>query len=127
MAFPDKFRALVELGEKDVSIPDFVWLSYAVCAVEEESCGWRGWIIESAWKIDPKTRKEMPVEADTHQRCPVCGRQLYRTGVEKQFRLNRHAGPKIDYPYASVPVTFTTTTSKNRAKKKRATGNRKQK
>jgi hypothetical protein len=38
--FPDKFRALIELREDQVPIPDYVWLSYAVCAVEEDSCGW---------------------------------------------------------------------------------------
>jgi hypothetical protein len=96
MPFPEKFRALIELRENQVTVPDYVWLSYGVCAVEEDSCGWRGWIIESAWKLTGGDRHEVEVEADAEQRCPLCG---YRTGVEKQFRLNPDAGPKITYPY----------------------------
>jgi hypothetical protein len=107
MSFPEKFRALVELREGQVTVPDYVWLSYAVCAVEEDSCGWRGWVIESAWKIVGEDLKEIEVEADTEQGCPVCGKQAFRTGVEKQFRLNPDAGPKITYPYETAPITFT--------------------
>ena len=46
------------------------------------------------------------IEADAEQGCPVCGKLLYRTGVEKCFRLDPHAGPKIKYPYESAPVVF---------------------
>ena len=104
MPFPEKFRGLIELREEQVSIPDHVWLAYAVCAVEDDSCGWQGWIIESAWKNMEGALKE--VEADAEQGCPVCGKLLYRTGVEKCFRLDPHAGPKIKYPYESAPVVF---------------------
>jgi hypothetical protein len=107
MSFPEKFRALIEISERDVVIPDYVWLSYAVCAVEEESCGWRGWIIESAWKHVDANSPDVEVEADTKQGCPVCGRQVYRTGVERQFRLNPDAGSKIGYTYETAPITFT--------------------
>lgn len=106
MPFPEKFRKLIELREEEIVVPDYVWLSYAVCVVEEESCGWRGWIIESAWKLVGESLKEVDVEADTEQRCPICGRQVYRTGIEKQFRLNPDAGPKIGYAYDTVPLTF---------------------
>ena len=105
MPFPEKFRELIELREHQVTIPDLVWLSYAVCAVEQDSCGWRGWIIESAWKTAGKVSHA--VEADTEQCCPMCGKHLYRTQVEKQFQLNPAAGPKIEYPYRVAPVTFT--------------------
>jgi formamidopyrimidine-DNA glycosylase len=107
MPFPEKFRPLVELRESQVSIPDHVWLSYAVCAVDEDSCGWGGWIIESAWKTVGETQEEVEVAADTDQRCPMCGKELFRTEVEKQFRFNPDAGPKIDYPYETAPIEFT--------------------
>jgi hypothetical protein len=105
MTFPEKFRNLIELREEEVTIPDYVWLAYAVCAVEEDSCGWRGWIMESAWKIVDGNPRE--VEADAEQRCPMCGKLLYRTEVEKCFRLDPNAGPKLDYSFESVPLSFT--------------------
>jgi len=104
MAFPERFRALVELRENQVTVPDYIWLSYAVCAVDEDSCGWGGWIIESAWKnVEGKAHA---VDADADQRCPCCGKLLFRTEVEKQFRLNPEAGPKIDYPYETASMKF---------------------
>lgn len=106
MAFPEKFRALIELKEEQVTVPDYVWLSYAVCATEDDSCEWQGWIIESAWKVVGDERKEIEVEADAEQHCPRCGKQLYRTGVEKQFQLNPHAGPKITFPYRTTPIKY---------------------
>jgi hypothetical protein len=106
MAFPEKFRALIELKEEQVNVPDYVWLSYAVCATEDDSCGWQGWIIESARKVLGDRQREIEVEADTEQHCPRCGKPLYRTGVEKQFRLNPDAGPKIGYPYRTTPIKY---------------------
>lgn len=106
MSFPEKFRALIELREEQVTVPDFVWLAYAVCAVEEDSCGWRGWIIESAWKIVEGNPREIEVEADAEQHCPVCGKLLYRTEVEKCFRLDPKAEAKLGYSYESAPTSF---------------------
>ena len=37
MPFPEKFRELIELRKPQVTLPDYVWLAYATCAVEEES------------------------------------------------------------------------------------------
>jgi hypothetical protein len=108
MAFPRKFRALIETEEDQATTPDYVWLSFAVCATEEDSCGWGGWIIESAWKSqDNDVQKvEVEVEADTEQRCPRCNKLLYRTGVEKQYQLNPDAGPKITFPHETTPPEF---------------------
>jgi hypothetical protein len=105
MPFPERFRALIETHEEQVAIPDYVWLAYAVCAVDEDSCGWGGWIIESAWKVSDQEEVEVRAEAD--QVCPQCGKLLFRTEVEKQFRLNPEAGPKIDFPYETAPIEFT--------------------
>jgi hypothetical protein len=104
MPFPEKFRKLVELHEEEVTIPDYVWLAYAVCATEEDSCGWHGWIIESAWKI--VGGKEVEVEADAEQGCPICGKQVYRTEVEKRFRFDPSSGPKLNYSHESAPLSF---------------------
>src|SRR5579864_7803091 len=118
MPFPQKFRDLIELREGQLTIPDYVWLSYAVCAVEEDSCGWGGWIIESAWKTIGGKREE-EVNADTDQCCPSCGKLLFRTEVEKQFRFKSNAGPKIDYPYKTAAVKFAKSKPTPTAKKDR--------
>jgi len=107
MLFPEKFRSLIELSEEQITVPDFLWLAYAVCAVQEDSCGWQGWILESVEKGDLNADGEQ-VSADTDQRCPVCNRPLYRTGVEKQFVLNSNAGPKLAYRYDAVAPRFET-------------------
>ena len=105
MSFPEKFRGLIELSEDRVAVPDLLWLAYAVCAVEEKSCGWQGWILESVEQGNGGAHGKQ-INADTEQRCPVCNRQLYRTGVEKQFVLNPNAGPKLAYSYDVVPPQF---------------------
>jgi hypothetical protein len=76
-----------------------------------------GWIIESAWKTIGENRKE--VKADTEQGCPVCGKQVFRTEVEKQFRFNPDAGPKIEYPYETVPIKLAKSKATSTAKKGR--------
>ncbi len=91
MPFPEKFRNLIELREEQVDVPDYVWLAYAVCAVKEDSCGWQGWIIESAWRQREGEPRESEVRADTNRLCPRCGKSLFRTEVEKQYRLNPEA------------------------------------
>ena len=53
MAFPSKFKHWLEINSKDIEIPDYVWLTYAVCAVTNRGCGWGGWIIEGAFRESP--------------------------------------------------------------------------
>ncbi len=107
MAFPRKFRELIELREDQVVVPDYVWLAYSVCAVEESSCGWRGWILESAWKQpNEKCVEDVAVEADNEQHCPMCGKTLFRTEVEKQFWLNPNAEPKNPFSYDTAPIEY---------------------
>src|SRR5689334_22688402 len=95
MPFPQKFRGLIEIREDEVNIPDIVYLSYSVCAVGNESCGWGGWTIESAKRVMDDAEQEV-FEADTGQKCPRCGRDLYRA-ITKQFRLNSDWEPVVDY------------------------------
>lgn len=73
MSFPKKFKNLIELKREDVELPDEAWLTYAVCACEDDACGWQGWIIESL------ARGGKQLSADTGQKCPACGRMLFRT------------------------------------------------
>ena len=86
MSFPAKHRNLLELTLKDLETPDYAWLTYAVCALTNESCGWGGWIIESAFKMTVErhptgTGDEPMPTADGAQICPRCGRTLFRTNA----------------------------------------------
>jgi hypothetical protein len=81
MPFPRKFKALLE-GSPAVT-PDYLWLVYAVCGCERESCGWHGWVIETACCVTGERHATGSggrlVESDDYLRCPKCGRDLYRT------------------------------------------------
>ena len=118
MSYPEKFRNLIELREEQVDVPDYVWLAYAVCAVAQDSCAWQGWIIEAACKQREGLPEEF-VKADDDQICPDCGKVLFRTEVEKQFRLNPNAGPKITFPTTRLPITYTKSKSVTKTKKKK--------
>jgi len=50
MGFPRKFKALLETKLNDVESPDYLWLTYAVCAMSTDACGWGGWIVDGAFK-----------------------------------------------------------------------------
>ena len=98
----------METAEPHAVVPDEVWLSFALCVVEEDSCGWAGWIIESAWKsrgTGGATDRRAVAAADS-QKCPNCGKTSFRTALEKQYMLNPVQPPKLDYSYDSVPLVF---------------------
>lgn len=83
MPFPKKFRSLLETTIQDVEAPDYVWLTYAVCATEQDSCGWRGWMIEAAFKeigeLCATRTGDRVLNAMDDQVCPRCGDPLFRT------------------------------------------------
>lgn len=94
MAFPRKFQHLLEIELKDVQAPDYVWLTYAVCATEAESCGWGGWMIDAAFK---KTGERHPPDAGDkvlpavmNQTCPECGRTMFRTAASIRMTPSKH-------------------------------------
>jgi len=112
MPFPLKFKKLIETDLKDVEAPDYIWLNYAVCACDTDSCGWGGWIIEAAYKI--LGEKEFPtgtgdslLNADYRQVCPRCGKGLFRTGASVRYTPSAdqtpvHGMPGIDYDVAEI-------------------------
>ena len=87
--FPRKFKQLLELETKDVETPDYVWLVYAVCACDRDSCSWGGWIIEAAFKITGQKHHtgtgDKALSSDTTQTCPSCGKKLFRTAAAVRF------------------------------------------
>jgi hypothetical protein len=89
MSFPRRFKPLIETELKDVDKPDYAWLVYAVCAAQEKSCGWGGWIIDSVYQNAPElkatTKRDKLLPGDYSAKCPRCHRPLYRTGAQLRF------------------------------------------
>lgn len=86
MNVPTKNRELTELTLEEIDAPDYAWLTYAVCALTDDACGWGGWIIESAFKKTGErhatgTGDKLLSTADSEQRCPRCGGTLFRTNA----------------------------------------------
>lgn len=107
MPFPMKFRHLLELTLNEVDVPDYAWLTYAVCGVTEDACGWNGWILESLFKKTDKHYptgtgdKSLPIDNE-EQLCPRCRRQLFRTDATIRFERSAdqtpiHGEPGVDY------------------------------
>jgi len=89
MTDSEKFEHLKELTLDDVVMPSEGWVAYAVCAGDEKSCGWQGWILEAI----SRDGKQLP--ADTRQICPVCDEATFRTWAKLQFRPSPDQ-PKIE-------------------------------
>ncbi|MCW3061864.1 MAG: hypothetical protein JWQ02_3685 [Capsulimonas sp.] len=108
MPFPRKFQSLLEIERGDVAVPDYVWMAYAVCAVTKEGCGWGGWMIEAAFQKSrvrhPTITGDALLPAADEQRCPVCGRETFRTGASVRMvpseDQNLPREPGVDYEVA---------------------------
>ena len=100
MTFPRKFKSLLEKTAKDVELPKTAGVTYAVCAVEQDSCGWAGWILESIKGANGE------LIADTDQICPQCGKQMFRTEVsvkmEPSMNQTSDLVPGQDYEVAPM-------------------------
>ena len=104
MSLPPHQRPLRDRTLADVEPPDYLWLTYAVCAVEPAACGWGGWMIEAAFKRDDQhhatgTGDRLLPAADV-QRCPRCGCETYRTAAT--FRLEPSADQQPVHGVAGV-------------------------
>jgi hypothetical protein len=111
MAFPAKFRHLLELTAADLEMPDYLWLTYAVCAVTAEGCGWGGWMIEAAFYRDgqkhPTGTGDRLLSAVDEQVCPRCGRETFSTvdlRVEPSADQSKRLRPGIDYEV--IPIEY---------------------
>jgi hypothetical protein len=83
MPFPKKFKNLLETKRGQIEEPTSAWITYAVCGVEKDSCGWGGWILESA----KGASGELP--SFTDQICPSCGKETFRTKVSIKFEPSK--------------------------------------
>ena len=102
MAFPRKHKALLETKREQVEEPETVWLAYAVCGIDTDSCGWGGWILESAEAAD----RQLP--AYTLQVCPSCNKELFRTEVVNKYHKSKDHTPKLvpGIDYELVPIEY---------------------
>ena len=105
MPFPQKYKGLIELSHDQVEQPTHAWVSYSVCAVEEDSCGWQGWILDGVFKDD------VLLPSDDDLSCPKCGRSLYRVGVEYKLDISVDQTPPLiagrDYLTSKIEYTNT--------------------
>ncbi len=106
MSFPKKFKKLLETSYNDIDLPDYSWIVYAVCGCDEDSCGWKGWIIDGIFKKDghqhPTGTMDKSLPIAENQNCPICGKQLFRTDVNIKFVPSKnqkpvHGDPNVDY------------------------------
>ena len=118
MSFPRRFESLLELSNEQVERPSYVWLNYAVCGCEEDSCGWQGWILESAF-VKRDGDEDLLLPSDHRHDCPECRKRLFRTEVnvrsEPSVDQTPHVIPGVDYeetpmeyhgdPGPDIPVT----------------------
>lgn len=111
MEFLKKFKKLINLKKEEVEIPDYIWLTYAVCVVEDDACGWGGWMLEAAFKKKKPKEKtddfdDRVLSAQDEQICPVCGKETFRTEVSVRYtpsknqKLRAIAG--VDYKVARI-------------------------
>lgn len=72
-------------------VPDCVGLRYMVCARESGSCGWQGWVLESAYKFADKTSKNFNdgifLNVGDDWLCPNCSRHLVSLGFDTWYAL----------------------------------------
>ena len=91
MPFPLKFKTRLELSKEEVDTPSEAWITYAVCGCEPEACGWEGWILEAvASGIEKKQ-----LRIDDSQRCPSCGKPLFRTEATYRFSVSDDQSPNL--------------------------------
>jgi RNA polymerase subunit RPABC4/transcription elongation factor Spt4 len=105
MGFPIKFKELLEIEKKDVEKPEEAWLTYAVCATEQNSCGWGGWMLEAVWKKTSDKRKNQFLTANDEEVCPRCGRETYRTGASYRFVISPDQTPIGAVPGVDFEIT----------------------
>jgi hypothetical protein len=111
MPFPKKFKPLLESHPAET--PDYVWMVYAVCGVEPESCGWHGWVLEGAYRATGAQHAtgtgDQLVDSDSDLRCPSCGRALFRTDAAVRFDRSPQQAPVHGTPgtdYEVKPLSY---------------------
>lgn len=81
---------LMDLEPENILLPDYAILAYAVCAMEQDSCGWGGWIVEGMLRITSEKHDTMSghmlLPSDSKQVCPCCGKITFRA-FSRRFNI----------------------------------------
>jgi hypothetical protein len=110
--FPKKFKKLLEIQKEDIDNPDYIFLTYAVCAMEADSCGWGGWLIEAAYQ---KSDKKYPTSTGDKllptcycDDCPKCGKPLFRTDACILLEPSQREISSLlpDMEYEKIPIQY---------------------
>jgi hypothetical protein len=104
--FPLKFKHLLEIDKGDIKTPSHVWVTFCVCAVNNESCGWGGWTLEAVFSDSKAKAGEHVLSSQTDQICPICGGGTFRTGATYRFDLSSNQTCPIDYEHEVVPMEY---------------------
>ncbi len=107
-AFPLKFKPLLEIKKEDIATPSHVWVTYCVCAVDKNSCGWGGWTLEAVFSKPESKAGENILPSQDEQRCPKCGGETFRTEASHRFDLSenqKRPQPEIDYDIKLMEYT----------------------
>lgn len=83
-------KKLMDRTVDDVIVPDYVVLTFAVCATDPDACGWGGWLLEGAMRISAEKTGRLQngddsIPAVTLQICPNCRGELFRTDTAQVF------------------------------------------
>jgi hypothetical protein len=94
---------LQDLTASDIRSPDYVVVTYAVCSVDENACGWAGWLLEGAFAISEDksgilANGDNPLPSVSLQICPNCGGTVFRTDTAQQYDLKDAAADILKAP-----------------------------
>ena len=106
MAFPLKYKSLLEIEKKDVSKPSHVWITYSVCAISKKSCGW---ILEGVFSNPKAKAGEDLLSSFSEQICPNCGKELFRTNASYRCDISKNQKSIVGVPgvdYTVVPMKY---------------------
>jgi predicted RNA-binding Zn-ribbon protein involved in translation (DUF1610 family) len=89
MLTTEEMNALRNLGPTSHEFPSYAIITLAVCATTTSGCGWRGWMLEGAFRVTGTKENsgtgDKVVPSQTDQICPNCGKTTYRTIISRRF------------------------------------------
>jgi len=90
------------LATPEPTTPSIAVENGVICGVQEESCGWEGWVLECL-KLEGKN-----IEGDTILLCPKCSQPLFRTAASVKYIPSENQEPALvpGVDYDVVPMEY---------------------